>query len=166
MSGELAKRPSSRVYDWFGTNTVTHNATPATVSLCIVANVASCRLHMSGHRWTSGYSVSARRNQSAHKCDPLLSFNLDCSRWLHRQLKNCSLLTFSHTGQERNLTVWKFQRIMMSRDLFLVDLPKDRRLVPDHLISPAKDTNRLAHDLASKRQFGSWSNADHHVRIF
>src|SRR6516165_975561 len=55
---------------------------------------------------------------------------------------------------------------MMSRDLFLVDLPKDRRLVPDHLISPAKDTNRLAHDLASKRQFGSWSNADHHVRIF
>src|SRR6516164_2955474 len=55
---------------------------------------------------------------------------------------------------------------MMSRDLFLVDLPKDCRLVPDHLISPTKDTNRLAHDLASKRQFGSWSNADRHVRIF
>src|SRR5215469_17768418 len=106
------------------------------------------------------------RDQSTHKCDPPLGFNLDCSRWLHRQLKNCSFLTFSHTGQERDLTVWKFQRIMMSRGLFIVDLPKDRRLVPDHLISAAKDTNRLAHDLASKRQFGSWSNADHHVRIF
>jgi hypothetical protein len=42
-----------------------------------------------------------------------LGFNLDCSRWLHRQLKNCSFLTFSHTVQERDLTVWKFQRIMM-----------------------------------------------------
>src|SRR6516164_3719872 len=55
---------------------------------------------------------------------------------------------------------------MMSRDLFLVDLPKDRRLVHDHLISPTKDTNRLARDFAIKRQLGSWSNADHHVRIF
>src|SRR6516164_10565613 len=55
---------------------------------------------------------------------------------------------------------------MMSRDLFLVDLPKDRRIVPNHLISPTKDTNRLARDFAIKRQLGSWSNADHHVRIF
>ena len=61
-----------------------------------------------------------------------MGFNLDCSRWLHRQLKNCSFLTFSHTVQERDLAVWKFQRIMMSRDLFLVDLPKDRRLSVYH----------------------------------
>ena len=134
----------TRAYEWFGTTTVTHNA-------------VSCRSHLR--------SLLLAR-QSIHKCDPPLGFNLDCSRWLHRQLKNCSFLTFSHRVQERDLAVWKFQRIMMSRDLFLVDLPKDRRLVPDHLISPAKDTNRLAHDLASKRQFGSWSNADHHVRIF
>ena len=106
------------------------------------------------------------RDQSTHKCDPSLSFKLNSCLRLRRQLKNCSFLTFYHTVQEHDLTVWKFQRIMMSRDLFLVDLPKDRRLVPDHLISPTKDTNRLAHDLASKRQFGSWSNADHHVRIF
>jgi hypothetical protein len=55
---------------------------------------------------------------------------------------------------------------MMSRNLFLVDLPKDRRLVPGQPISPTKETNRLARDLASKRQLSSWSNADHHVRIF
>src|SRR5215472_6211609 len=108
-------------------------------------------------------AATAGRDRSTHKCDPPLGFNLDCSRWLRRQLKNCSFLTFLYTVQERDLTVWKFQRIMMSRDLFLVDLPKDRRLVPDHLISPTKGTNRLAGDLASKRQLGSWSNADHHV---
>jgi hypothetical protein len=65
-------------------------------------------------------------------------------------------LTFSHTCQERDLTVWKFQRIVMSRDLFLVDLPKDRRLVPDGLIAPTQHTNRLARNLASKGQLGSW----------
>src|SRR5215472_5603529 len=32
---------------------------------------------------------------------------------------------------------------MMSRDLFFVDLPKDRRLVPDRPISPTKDTNHV-----------------------
>jgi hypothetical protein len=89
-----------------------------------------------------------------------LGFHLNSSLGFRRQLKNRSLLTFSHTVQERDLTVWKFQRIMMSRDLFLVDLPKDRRPVPDHLISPTKDTNRLVRDLTSKRQLGSWSNAN------
>src|SRR6516162_2839828 len=118
------------------------------------------------HPWTGGHNAKCRRKWSTHKCDPPLGFHLNSSLGFRRQLKNCSLLIFSHTCQQRDLTVWKFQRIMMSRDLFLVDLPKDRRLVPDHLISPAKDTNRLAHNLASKRQFGSWSNADHHVRIF
>ena len=120
-------------------------------------NVASCGSHFGRYR---------RRDQSTYKCDPPLGLNLDFSRWLHRQLKNCSFLTFLYTVQERDLAVWKFQRIMMSRDPFLVDLPKDRRLMSDHLISPTKDPNWLAHDLASKRQFGSWSNADHHVRIF
>jgi len=41
------------------------------------------------------------RDRSTHKCDPPLGFNLDCSSWLHRQLKNCSFLIFSHTCQER-----------------------------------------------------------------
>jgi hypothetical protein len=42
-------------------------------------------------------------------------------------LKNRSLLAFSQTCQEHDLAVWKFQRIVMSGDLFFIDLPKDRR---------------------------------------
>jgi len=68
----------TRAYEWFGTTTVTHNA-------------VSCRSHLR--------SLLLAR-QSIHKCDPPLGFNLDCSRWLHRQLKNCSFLTFSHRVQE------------------------------------------------------------------
>src|SRR5262249_25159744 len=101
-----------------------------------------------------------------HVARPPLSFSLDANLWLRWQLKNRGLLTLTQRCQQHDLAVGKLQRIMMSRDLFLVDLPKDRRLVPNHLISPTKDTNRLARDLASERQLGSWSNADHHVRIF
>jgi len=51
----------------------------------------------------------------------------------------------------RDLTVWKFQCIVMDSDLFLVDLPKDSRLVPDHhLMSPTQHTDWLAHNLANK----------------
>ena len=104
------------------------------------------------------------RDELTYKCDPPLGFNLDCSRWLHRQLKNCSFLTFCHTVQERYLTVWKFQRIMMSRNLFLVDLPKDCRLVPDHLISQhqkrtLRSAAKRAHSITSSarpiRAFGT-----------
>jgi hypothetical protein len=118
--------------------------------------------------WKNGRPRAERPSceNSAYVGYAPLGFSLDASLWLHWQLKNRSLLTLTQRCQQHDLAVGKLQRIMMSRDLFSVDLPKDRRLVPNHVISPTKDTNRLARDLASKRQFGSWSNADHHVRIF
>jgi len=39
--GELANRPSSRAYEWFGTTTVTHNAVKAAASLYIVVTTTS-----------------------------------------------------------------------------------------------------------------------------
>src|SRR5260370_32164809 len=114
----------------------------------------------------SGHGITCWRDQSAYKCDPLLSFALNRSAWLRRQLKNCSLLAFSHTCQEHDLTVRKFQRIMVSGDLLFIDLPKDRRLVLDHLIPPTQHTDRLARNPASKGQLGSGSNADCHARVF
>jgi hypothetical protein len=84
---------------------------------------------VSGHPWAYCW-----RDQSTHKCDPFLGICLNSCLRLRRQLKNCSLLAFSHTGQEHDLTVRKFQRIVMSGDFFFIDLPKDRCLVLDHPI--------------------------------
>ena len=71
-------------------------------------------------RGPSDHGITRWRDQSAHKCDPLLSFDLNLSAWLRRQLKNCSLLALSHTCQEHDLTVRKFQRIMVSGDLLFI----------------------------------------------
>ena len=90
------------------------------------------------------------REQSTYKCDPLLGICLNSSPRLRRQLKNCSLLAFSHTCQEHDLAVRKFQRIVMSDDPVFIDLPKDRRLVLDHPIPPTQHADRLARNLASK----------------
>jgi hypothetical protein len=94
-----------------------------------------------------------------------LSFNLNSSLWLRRQLKNRSHLTFSQTRQEHDLAVRKFQRIMVGSDPLFIDLPKDRRLGFDHLIRATQYTNRLTSNLANKGQFGSWSDADCDIPI-
>jgi hypothetical protein len=75
-------------------------------------------------------------DQATHKCDPPLRFNLSRSPWLCWQLENCSFLTFAQTCQEHDLTIWKFQRIVMSGDFVFVDLPKDRRLMLDCTVVP------------------------------
>src|SRR5215468_6913152 len=98
-------------------------------------------------------------------CAPL-DFRFYGVPWRRRQLKNRGLLIFSQTCQEHDLAVRKFQRIVVGDDPFFIDLPKDRRLVLDDLMPPTRHTNRLARNLASKRQLGSWSNADRDARIF
>ena len=69
---------------------------------------------------------------------PLLGHKFNRSLWLGRQLKNRSLLTLTENRQHHDLAVWKFDRIVIGRYLFFVDLPKDRRLVIDHSIAPAQ----------------------------
>jgi hypothetical protein len=95
-----------------------------------------------------------------------LGFNLSDSLWLRRQLKNHSLLILTQACQKHNLAVGKFQRIVMSRDLFFVDLPKDRRLVLDYFIPPTQQARRQARNFVGKGQLSSRKNADRDGRIF
>jgi hypothetical protein len=71
---------------------------------------------------------------------PLGRFN--GSLWFCRQLQNGRLLALTQSCQERDPAIRKFQRIVMRRDLVLVDLPKDRRLMFDYFIAPAYQARR------------------------
>jgi hypothetical protein len=63
--------------------------------------------------------------ESADVRDPFLGLGLGCGSGLRRKLEHCCFLTFNEAGQERNLTVWKLQGIMMCMRVVLVDLPED-----------------------------------------
>jgi hypothetical protein len=64
--------------------------------------------------------------QSTHVGRPLLGCRFDGSLWLGRQLKNRRPLILTQDRQQHDLAVRKFERIVMCRYLFFVDLPKDR----------------------------------------
>ena len=55
---------------------------------------------------------------SAHVRDALLGIRLGCGRWLRRQLKHRCLLTLAQVGQIYDLSVRKFERIVVCH-LFL-----------------------------------------------
>jgi len=89
-------------------------------------------------RGQDGHSIEFCCERSAHVGCSLLSFSLNGSLCFCRQLKNRSLLTFAQTCQEHDLAVRKFKRVVVSRYLFFVDLPKDRRLVIYDSVAPSK----------------------------
>src|SRR5271155_3754900 len=104
--------------------------------------------------------------RSAYVSHAPLARRLKGSLWLGRQLKHCCPLTLAQACQEYGLAVRKFQRIVMSERLVLVDLPEDRRLVTDRSRAPTEHCGRYARDLFGKRQLRSRENADRHARIF
>jgi hypothetical protein len=59
------------------------------------------------------------------------------SLWFCRQLQNRGLLALTQCCQQHDPAIRKFQRVVMRRNLFLVDLPKDRGLMLDYLIVPS-----------------------------
>jgi hypothetical protein len=65
-----------------------------------------------------------------------LGFFFNGALWFCRQLQNGRLLILTQSCQERDPAIRKFQGIVMRRDFVLVDLPKDRCLMLDHLIAP------------------------------
>jgi hypothetical protein len=69
-----------------------------------------------------------------------LSFN--GGLWFCRQLQNGGLLALTHSCQERDPAIGKFQRIVMRRDLVLIDSPKDRCLMLDYFIAPGYQARR------------------------
>src|SRR6516164_3666123 len=97
-----------------------------------------------------------RVNNSAHVSRPPLGFELNDSLWLRRQLKNRGLLTLAQRCQEHDLAIRKLQRVVMSDDLFFVDLPKDRCLVLDRTVVPRPQSSWQALNLVSKSQLSSW----------
>ena len=51
--------------------------------------------------------------ESADVCDPFLGLCLGCGNRLCRKLEHCCFLTFKHVSQSHDLSIWKFQRIVM-----------------------------------------------------
>jgi hypothetical protein len=84
--------------------------------------------------WCGGCGDGARRavaccspcQGSADVHRPLLGCRLGGSLWLSGQLKNRGLLTLTKERQQQDLTVGKFERIVMGHCVFFVDLPKNR----------------------------------------
>jgi hypothetical protein len=73
----------------------------------------------------------------------LLVFKFARSLWLRGQLKHGSLLFLTEERQEYDLTIWKFQSIVMRRDSLLVHLSKDRGRVLHYFIAPSEQTGRF-----------------------
>jgi hypothetical protein len=107
-----------------------------------------------------------RVENSAYVGCPPLGFGLNDSLWLRWQLKNRGLLTLTQACQEHDLTVWKFQCIVMSDDPVFVDLPKDRYLMLDCTVVPRPQSNWQALNLVSKGKLRSRQNADCDARVF
>ncbi len=84
-------------------------------------------------------------------CAPL-GFRFHGGLWLRRQLKNCGLLTLTQRRQEHDLAIGKFQGVVMSSNLFFVDLPKDCCFVIYHFVSrnlKSRSSQSLAHQRSS-----------------
>jgi hypothetical protein len=92
---------------------------------------------------------------SADVDHPLLGYRLGGSLWLSGQLKNRGLLTLTKERQQQDLAVGKFERIVMGRCLFFVDLPKNRCSVVEQIFPPPQWTDMPGRNFASKGQLGS-----------
>ena len=57
-----------------------------------------------------------------------------------RQLENGRLLTLFQERQQHDLPIWEFHRIVMVHRIVLIDLPEDRGLVVDNLLTPRPQT--------------------------
>ena len=75
--------------------------------------------------------------------------------WLRRQLKDRGLLTLVQQREQHDLPIRKFQRVVMRRQPFLVDLSENRALVVEHLGAPRQKAGRFAPNFVDKGQLGS-----------
>jgi hypothetical protein len=89
-----------------------------------------------------GHRVAFWCEQLGYVSHAPLGLSFNGSLWFCRQLQNGRLLALTQSCQERDPPIRKFQGIVMRRDLVLVDLPKDRCLMLDHLIAPSYQAHR------------------------
>jgi hypothetical protein len=111
------------------------------------------------HHPIGGHLVEVCCERLTYVSRALLGLRFNGSLWFRWQLQNRGLLTFAQAGQQHDLAIGKFQRIVMRRNLVFVDLPKDRCLVFDDAVVPRPQPNRQALDLVSKSQLSSGQNA-------
>src|SRR5262245_20048070 len=98
--------------------------------------------------------------KSADVRDPFLGLRLGCGSGLCRKLEHCCFLTFEHVSEEHDLSVWKFQRIVMCSRVVLVDLPEDGSRVINCSRFPAEQTTRPTTYLPGKGEFRSRKNTN------
>jgi hypothetical protein len=87
---------------------------------------------------------------SGYVSDAPLGLGLNGSLWLRWQLQNRGLLALTQRRQQHDLAIGKFQGVVMSSDLFFVNLPKDRRLMIERTIVPWPQSSWQALNLLSK----------------
>src|SRR6516165_8582054 len=94
----------------------------ASVDGCCVSDSEQAMSH-SGHPSIGGHRVAFSVRTVRLVSDPLgLSFNGNL--WFCRQLQNGRLLALTRSCEKHDPAIRKFQRIVMRRDLVLVNLPK------------------------------------------
>jgi len=98
--------------------------------------------------------------------NPLLGFYFSRGDGLRWKLEHRCFLTLPQISQQDHLPIGKFQRIMMSSRVVLVDLPKDGRRVFDHARLPRKQTAFAAPYRSREGKFCSRKNANRRLGIF
>jgi len=105
---------------------------------CRVSDVSDWQASdcQSGHQSIGGHYVEFWCERSGYVSDAPLGLSFNGSLWFRWQLQNCGLLALTQCCQKHRAAVRKFQRVVMRRNRFSVDLPKDCCLMLDHFIAP------------------------------
>jgi len=98
--------------------------------------------------------------------NPFLGFYFNRGNWLRRKLEHPCFLTFKQVGQQHDLALRKFQRIVMCSRVVHVDLPKDRGGVIEGTRFPTEQAVRPTTYGFGKRKLCSRKNANRCIAIF
>jgi hypothetical protein len=98
--------------------------------------------------------------------NPFLGFYFNRGNGLRRKLEHRCFLTFKQVGQQHDLALRKFQRIVMCSRVVLVDLPKDRGGVIEGTRFPTEQAVRPTTYGFGKRKLCSRKNANRCIAIF
>ena len=96
--------------------------------------------------------------------NPFLGFYFSRGDGLRRKLEHRCFLTFKQVGQQHDLALRKFQRIVMRSRVVLVDLPKDGCRVIEDTRFPTEQAVRPYG--FGKRKLCSRKNANRCIAIF
>jgi hypothetical protein len=130
--------PSSRVSASATQSAVEHTRRDeGEITIAIVFHVRARLFSITAN---SDGQVTARRHVTRRLGHQLRRLSRDGNS---RQLKDSCLLALRQECEQNDLTIRKFQGIVMCGPVVLVDLPEDRGLVADHIYYPGPHTGTL-----------------------